>query len=77
MIEKLEPVKDGCVSNNCACKMRTGLNNTYKFKKLSRKEYGGIYECNSRCSCAKESFKCGNRVVQQGIKQPLGPVTNF
>ncbi|CAF3349777.1 unnamed protein product [Rotaria socialis] len=42
------------------------LNNLgYRFRRLHKNVPGGIYECNSRCSCNKQT--CSNRVVQNGI----------
>jgi len=37
----------------------------YGFRRLYKNAPGGIYECNSRCSCNKQT--CSNRVVQNGI----------
>ncbi len=37
----------------------------YRFRRLHKNVPGGIYECNSRCSCNKQT--CSNRVVQNGI----------
>lgn len=37
----------------------------YRFRRLHKNVPGGIYECNSRCSCQKQT--CSNRVVQNGI----------
>ncbi|UJR36635.1 hypothetical protein I4U23_029354 [Adineta vaga] len=37
----------------------------YGFRRLYKNAPGGIYECNSRCSCNKDT--CSNRVVQNGI----------
>lgn len=37
----------------------------YGYRRLHKNVPGGIYECNSRCSCHKET--CSNRVVQNGI----------
>ncbi|CAF1242081.1 unnamed protein product [Adineta ricciae] len=41
----------------------------YGFRRLHKNAPGGIYECNSRCSCNKET--CSNRVVQNGIMAQL------
>ncbi|CAF1094602.1 unnamed protein product [Rotaria sordida] len=37
----------------------------YRYRRLLKNVPGGIYECNSRCSCNKQT--CSNRVVQNGI----------
>ena len=37
----------------------------YCFRRLQKNVPGGIFECNSRCSCNKQT--CSNRVVQNGI----------
>jgi hypothetical protein len=37
----------------------------YGFRRLYKNVPGGIYECNSKCSCNKHT--CSNRVVQNGI----------
>lgn len=37
----------------------------YRHRRLLKNVPGGIYECNSRCSCHKQT--CSNRVVQNGI----------
>ncbi|CAF1319673.1 unnamed protein product [Rotaria magnacalcarata] len=37
----------------------------YGFRRLHKNVPGGIYECNSKCPCNKET--CSNRVVQNGI----------
>ncbi|UJR09493.1 hypothetical protein I4U23_013731 [Adineta vaga] len=37
----------------------------YRFRRLNKNVPGGIYECNSRCSC--NTYTCSNRVVQNGI----------
>jgi hypothetical protein len=37
----------------------------YRFRRLQKNVPGGIYECNSRCSCNRQT--CSNRVVQNGI----------
>ncbi|CAH8534277.1 unnamed protein product [Dicrocoelium dendriticum] len=36
----------------------------YRYRRLSQFTVGGIYECNSKCSCDR---RCSNRVVQQGL----------
>ncbi|CAF0733514.1 unnamed protein product [Adineta steineri] len=36
----------------------------YGFRRLYKNAPGGIYECNSKCSCHRET--CSNRVVQNG-----------
>ena len=41
----------------------------YGFRRLHKNAPGGIYECNSRCSCNKDT--CSNRVVQNGIMAQL------
>ncbi|CAF0955012.1 unnamed protein product [Adineta ricciae] len=41
----------------------------YRFRRLHKNVPGGIYECNSRCSCNK--YTCSNRVVQNGITVQL------
>ena len=41
----------------------------YGFRRLHKNVPGGIYECNSRCSCQQET--CSNRVVQNGIVAQL------
>ncbi|GAA49834.1 histone-lysine N-methyltransferase SETDB, partial [Clonorchis sinensis] len=45
----------------------TGMVDTqagYRYRRLAQFTVGGIYECNSRCSCDR---RCSNRVVQQGL----------
>ncbi|CAF0932717.1 unnamed protein product [Adineta steineri] len=37
----------------------------YRYRRLHKNVPGGIYECNDRCSCNKQT--CSNRVVQNGI----------
>jgi hypothetical protein len=37
----------------------------YGFRRLHKNVPGGIYECNNKCSCNKQT--CSNRVVQNGI----------
>ena len=37
----------------------------YGFHRLHENVPGGIYECNSKCACDKETYS--NRVVQNGI----------
>ncbi len=37
----------------------------YGFRRLHKNVPGGIYECNKKCSCNKQT--CSNRVVQNGI----------
>lgn len=37
----------------------------YGFRRLHKNVPGGIYECNSKCSCNTQT--CSNRVVQNGI----------
>ncbi|CAF1027711.1 unnamed protein product [Rotaria sp. Silwood1] len=37
----------------------------YRFRRLHKNVPGGIYECNSRCACNKQT--CSNRIVQNGI----------
>lgn len=37
----------------------------YRHRRLLRNLPGGIFECNDRCSCHKQT--CSNRVVQNGI----------
>ncbi|CAF4784122.1 unnamed protein product, partial [Rotaria sp. Silwood1] len=37
----------------------------YGFRRLHKNAPGGIYECNNKCSCNKQT--CSNRVVQNGI----------
>ncbi|CAF2523681.1 unnamed protein product [Rotaria sp. Silwood2] len=37
----------------------------YGFRRLYKNVPGGIYECNNKCSCNKQT--CSNRVVQNGI----------
>ena len=37
----------------------------YRHRRLLKNVPGGIFECNSRCSCNKQT--CSNRVVQNGI----------
>ena len=37
----------------------------YGFRRLHKNVSSGIYECNSRCSCHRDT--CSNRVVQNGI----------
>jgi hypothetical protein len=41
----------------------------YGFRRLHKNVPGGIYECNSKCSCNKQT--CSNRVVQNGILAQL------
>ena len=37
----------------------------YGFRRLHKNVPGGIYECNQKCPCNKQT--CSNRVVQNGI----------
>lgn len=37
----------------------------YGYRRLHKNVPGGIYECNSKCSCNQQT--CSNRVVQNGI----------
>lgn len=47
----------------------------YGFRRLHKNAPGGIYECNSRCACDKET--CSNRVVQNGIIAQLQVIMKF
>ncbi|VVC44969.1 Hypothetical protein CINCED_3A004403 [Cinara cedri] len=63
-----------CNTSNCKCVQTNGeclydengrLNSNFDYFNPS----GIIYECNLRCRCHKQ--KCGNRVIQKGIKISL------
>uniref|UniRef100_A0A1I7SU76 Histone-lysine N-methyltransferase n=1 Tax=Bursaphelenchus xylophilus TaxID=6326 RepID=A0A1I7SU76_BURXY len=73
---------DDCLnSDTCECQLltkethqrlderiRSEIPDGYKFRRLERKLFSGVYECNMGCSC---STNCLNRVVQRDICVPM------